>query len=107
METMAQEWIEEGKKEGIDIGKKEGIDIGKKEGIEQGKLIAQRQTLLQLLQFRFPSTVEERERYITYLAQIHDINSFTQLVNQLLIAPALAEFEQKLISYLPKDEEQK
>ena len=99
METMAQEWIEE--------GKKEGIDIGKKEGIEQGKLIAQRQTLLQLLQFRFPSTVEESERYITYLAQIHDINSLTQLVNQLLIAPTLAEFEQKLISYLPKDEEQK
>ncbi len=37
METMAQEWIEEGKKEGIDIGKKEGIDIGKKEGIDIGK----------------------------------------------------------------------
>jgi hypothetical protein len=41
METLAQEWIEEGKsiglKEGIDIGKKEGIDIGKKEGIDIGK----------------------------------------------------------------------
>ncbi len=37
METMAQEWIEEGKKEGIDIGKREGIDIGKREGIDIGK----------------------------------------------------------------------
>lgn len=28
METLAQEWIEEGKSLGFDLGKKEGIDIG-------------------------------------------------------------------------------
>jgi predicted transposase YdaD len=37
METLAQEWIEEGKeigkREGIDIGKREGIDIGKRQGM--------------------------------------------------------------------------
>lgn len=31
METLAQEWIKEGKSIGFDLHKKEGIDIGKKE----------------------------------------------------------------------------
>ena len=48
METLAQAWIEEGKLIGFDIGKKEGVE----EGIEQG-LVAQRQTVLRLLQWRF------------------------------------------------------
>lgn len=39
METMAQEWIEEGK----DIGKKEGVQIGEASGKhEQQRLTAQR-----------------------------------------------------------------
>jgi predicted transposase YdaD len=53
METLAQEWIEEGKsiglKEGIDIGKKEGIDIGKKEGRE----VAQRQIVRAMVENGF------------------------------------------------------
>jgi hypothetical protein len=42
-----------------------------------------------------------------YLAQIDSLDTLTQLVNQLLIAETLAEFEQKLLGYLPKDEAQK
>ncbi|MCE7989357.1 MAG: hypothetical protein DYG89_50025 [Caldilinea sp. CFX5] len=65
METLAQEWIEEGKsigfdlgkKEGIDIGKKEGIDIGKKEGIDIGKKegmeVARRQMVRAMLENGF------------------------------------------------------
>jgi hypothetical protein len=45
METLAQEWIEEGKSIGFDLGKKEGIGQG---------IAAQQQTLLHLLQWRFP-----------------------------------------------------
>ena len=101
MESMAQEWIEEGKaigkKEGIDIGKKEGIDIGKKEG----KLEAQRQTLLHLLQWRFAPSEEERTRYAAHLEQIQNLDHLLQLVDQLLIATTLAEFAQKLHAFLP------
>jgi hypothetical protein len=36
MQTLAQEWIEEGKLLGIDIGKQVGIDIGKQQGKQEG-----------------------------------------------------------------------
>ena len=112
METMAQEWIKEGeakgKKEGIDIGKKEGIQIGEERGEARGKLIAQRQIMVQLLHHRFPiPSEEEQKKYTAYLAQIDNLDALTQLVNQLLTAETLAEFEQKLLGYLPKDEAQK
>ena len=87
MQTMAQEWIEE------------GIDIG--------KLITQRLTLLKLLHFRFPVTVEEDKKYTAYLARIDTLDPLTELVNQLLSAPTLAAFEEKVIAYLPKEQEQK
>ena len=102
METMAQEWIAE--------GKEIGIDIGEARGEARGKLLAQRQTLLQLLLFRFPATAEEEEeseKYTAYFAQIDNLDQLTQLVNQLLLAETLAEFEEKVIGYLPKDEEKK
>jgi len=41
-----------------------------------------------------------------YLAQIDSLDTLTQLVNQLLTAETLAEFEQKLLGYLPKDKAQ-
>ena len=79
---------------------------GNKEGLEKGAL-AQRQTILKLLHFRFPASVEESEKYIAYLARIHDLDTLAQLVNHLLTAETLAEFEQNLLGYLPKDEAQK
>lgn len=57
METLAQEWIEEGKSIGFDLGKKEGIDIGKKEGIDIGKKegieVARRQMVHAMLENGF------------------------------------------------------
>jgi hypothetical protein len=97
MESMAQEWIEEGKA----IGKKEGFDIGKKEGIDIGKQVAQRQTLLHLLQWRFAPSEEERTRYAAQLEQIQNLDHLLQLVDQLLMATTLAEFAQKLHAFLP------
>ena len=112
METMAQEWIKEGEAKGIQIGEARGVQIGeakgKKEGIEECKLIAQPQIIVQLLHYRFPiSTEEEQKKYTAYLAQIDSLDTLTQLINQLLTAETLAEFEQKLLGYLPKDEAQK
>jgi hypothetical protein len=91
METLAQEWIEEGKligkKEGIDIGKKEGIDIGEK----RGKLVAQRQTLLHLLQWRFAPTPAEKERYAAQLEQVDNVEHLLQLVDQSADLAVLVE----------------
>ena len=40
-------------------------------------------------------------------SNIHNLDDLIELVNQLLIAETLAEFEEKVIGYLPKDEEKK
>ena len=51
--------------------------------------------------------LKKTKKYAAQLEQIHSLDTLTQLVNQLLIAETLAEFEQKLLGYLPKDEAQK
>jgi hypothetical protein len=108
METLAQEWIEEGKSIGksigFDLGKKEGIDIGKKEGIEQG-IAAQQQTLLHLLQWRFPLSAEAQQAYTQQITRIHDLDHLVRLVNQLLTSESVTEFDQALVLYLPTNEE--
>jgi flagellar biosynthesis/type III secretory pathway protein FliH len=38
------------RQEGYDLGEKDGIEQGLEQGLEQGKLVAQRQTLLRLVQ---------------------------------------------------------
>ena len=103
--------IEHAEDEGIDIGKQEGIDIGKKEGkkegIAEGKLLSQRQTLLRLLAKRFPETLEQTEQFTAYFDQISDFDALIDLIDDLLIAPTLAAFEEALKPLLPKDEAQK
>ena len=51
--------------------------------------------------------VEEDAKYTAYFARIHTIDPLTELVNQLLSAPTLAAFEEKVIAYLPREQEQK
>ena len=103
METLAQEWIEEGKTIGFDLGKKEGIDIGKKEGVAQGMVTAQRQTLLHLLQWRFPLAPAAQQTYAQQVARIDNLDHLLQLVNQLLISQDATAFDQALLSYLPPE----
>lgn len=79
---------------------------GEARGIEQG-ILAQRQTLLQLLPFRFPAAVEESAKYTVYFQQIHNLDHLTGLVNQLLTAPTLAAFEEELLTWLPGEQEKK
>jgi hypothetical protein len=103
METLAQEWIEEGKTIGFDLGKKEGIDIGKKEGVAQGMVTAQRQTLLHLLQWRFPLAPAAQQTYAQQVARIDNLDHLLQLVNQLLTSQEITDFDQALLSYLPPE----
>lgn len=101
-EQIRQESEAKGEARGLQIGEARGIE----QGIEKG-MRAQRQILLQLLHFRFPSIVEEEsKKYAAYLARIHNLDLLTELVNQLLIAPTLAAFEEKVLAYLPKEQEQ-
>ncbi len=99
------------RKEGIGIGKlegkKEGIEEGIEKGIEKGKLLSQRQTILRLLAKRFPETLEQTEQFTAYFDQISDFDALVDLIDDLLIAPTLAAFEEALKPLLPKDEEQK
>lgn len=81
------------------FGKQEGIDIGKQEGVA-----AQRQTLLLLLQWRFPLSEDDHAHYAQQFAQIHNLDHLLQLVNRLLTAQAIDEFDQDLLAYLPVGE---
>ena len=98
METLAQEWIEEGKSIGFDLGKKEGIDVGKREGID-----AQQQTLLRLLQWRFALTAEAQQHYVQQVVRIHNLEHLLQLVDQALTLSSITQFDQALATYLSAD----
>ncbi len=108
METLAQEWIEEGKSIGFDLGKKEGIDegidIGKKQGVEQGMVAAQRQTLLHLLQWRFALAPVAQQVYAQHFARIVNLDHLLKLVDQLLTSQDITAFDLALFAYLPPDE---
>ena len=107
VKSMLMTAIERDREQLLKTGEARGIQLGEARGIEQGKLIAQRQTLLQLLHFRFAVADEENEKFVAYFKQLQNLHHLTQLVNQLLTAPTLAAFEENVLAYLPKDDEQK
>jgi hypothetical protein len=86
METMAQEWIDE----------------GFAKGIEKGKLAAQRQTVLRLIQWRFAPPEADYTYYAAQLDQITNLDHLTQLVDQLLTSATHTEFAHTLQGYLPE-----
>lgn len=94
METLAQEWIEE--------GKSIGFDLGEKEGIEQG-IAAQQQTLLRLLQWRFALSPITQQHYAQQVARIHNLEHLLQLVDQALTLSTITQFDQALATCLPAD----
>ena len=90
-------------RENFRAGEARGVQIGE----TRGKLLAQRQTLLQLLRWRFRLSAEEGERYALLFEKISNLDHLTQLIDQLLTSSMPEEFEQNLLTYLPKDETQK
>ena len=80
-------------------------DDGFAKGQEVGLQIAQRQTILQLLQFRFSPTTEELARVAEQLEKIQTLETLSQLVNTLLNKDVqLEEFMKQLTASLPIDE---
>lgn len=91
-----------------DTLRQEGYDLGQQKGIEKGiekGIIAQRQTLLRLLQWRFSPSVEEQAHYAAQLERIDQLNHLIQLVDQLLAQPTLATFAEVLRVYLPASDQ--
>ena len=87
-----------------DTLRQEGYDLGQQKGIEKGiekGIIAQRQTLLRLLQWRFSPSTEEQAHYAAQLERIDQLDHLIQLVDQLLAQPTLAAFTEALQAYLP------
>lgn len=82
-----------------DTLRQEGYDLGKKDGV-----IAQRQTLLRFLEWRFSPSAAEQALYAAQLEQINELEHLIQLVDQVLTLPTLAEFAKTLHTYLPTTE---
>lgn len=93
METMADEWIEQGKA----IGLKEGW----KQGEIQGRVQARREMILYLLQRRFPSNEVLWQIFKQQLALISDERALNQLVDIALEAIVLPDFAMKLQAFIP------
>jgi hypothetical protein len=75
---------------------KEGLE----EGMEEGRVEAQRQTLLRLLEWRFHLSAAQQAEYTQRLGQVTDLHMLTQLIDHLLAAQTLAEFDDHLATCL-------
>lgn len=100
MKTAAQEWIEEALKEGIQKGEAIGIQKGEAIGIQKGEAIgaqkAQRQTILQILSYRFVPSAETNVQLSEQLEQITDEKILAILVNDALQVIHLSDFTLRL-----------
>jgi flagellar biosynthesis/type III secretory pathway protein FliH len=61
MQTIAQQWIEEGRKVGLEEGLEKGMEVGLEKGQEHGAIQATRENIFELLEARF-GTIRERIR---------------------------------------------
>jgi hypothetical protein len=120
MQTMADEWIEEGKaiglKEGEKKGREEGIKEGERGGEIKGILRARREAVVQVLQVRFPpnpqlaatlpypSNEELLAQITQQLAQISDDAILNQLVNRALTVVVLPDFATSVQALVPQKE---
>jgi predicted transposase/invertase (TIGR01784 family) len=100
MKTAAQEWIEEALAEGIQKGEAIGIQKGEAIGIQKGEAIgiqkAQRQNILQILNYRFTLSPEIDQDLSARLAGIADEKVLATLVNDALQVIHLTDFTQRL-----------
>jgi predicted transposase YdaD len=101
MQTMAEEWIEEGKVIGLREGEKKGREEGRKEGEIQGQIKANRTLILHLLRRRFPPDELLLQQVEQQLAQINDESALNQLVDSALEIIVLPDFLPRLQPFLP------
>jgi hypothetical protein len=89
MQTMAEEWIAEGKV------------IGLREGETQGRVRTLRSTILRVLQRRFPPNEALLQQVEQQLAQIRDEDALNQLVDIALEVIVLPDFALKVQAFVP------
>lgn len=92
MKTAAQEWIDEALAEGIQKGEAIGIQKGEAIGIQK----AQRQTILQILSYRFLPSPAGQAQLHAHLEQVVDEKSLAVLVNDALQVIQLTDFDLRL-----------
>jgi predicted transposase/invertase (TIGR01784 family) len=101
MATLAEKWMEEGRTKGHEEGRVEGRV---EERAEAARI--QRQTLLQVLQWRFQLSETEQASLMQQLAKINDLQQLAQLVNDALQSTALTDFVIKLVHSIPSEKVQ-
>ena len=85
----------------------QGKDAGVTEGEAKGRLETQRQTIGQLLQFRFELAEAEQQQLLQQVASIQTLPQLDELVNILLNkAATLADFTAALTKYHPEHKAQ-
>jgi hypothetical protein len=76
---------------------------GHAEGRAEGEQAAQRQMLLQLLQWRFQLAEPDQTSFAQQLARIHDSQHLLALINALLQPISLETFVTQIEKYTPVD----
>lgn len=89
MNTIAQEWVRQGREEGLEEGLEQGLEQGK----ELGALQATREATLHLLEVRFGKVTAHTA---TVLTRIDDLAQMKTLFEHAATAESLAEFEETL-----------
>ncbi len=89
MQTIAQQWIEEGIEEGME----KGMEIGLQKGQEHGAIHATREAIFELLDVRFG---EISPSVAATLAEIQDLPRLKALHRQAAVAETLEEFKSEL-----------
>ncbi len=105
MDTIAQEWIrqgrEQGREQGLEQGREQGLEQGREQGLEQGReqgkalgaLDATRENVLSLLELRFGKVTAHTA---AVLARVDDLEQMKALFKQAATAEDLAAFEESL-----------
>lgn len=98
--TMLAATLERERKNIYDKGEAAGVVKGEAAGLALGMQV-QRQTILQLLQFRFNLAEVEQKRFIAQLEKIQTLEQLSQLTNGLLERESkLEDFIKRLTNYL-------
>ncbi len=97
MPTLAEKWIEEGKKEGLqqgmERGLQQGIERGLQQGIERGEKQGIINSIVELLMLRFdaaPTIVSER------LSAVEELETLKLILRHPALADSLSTFEKYL-----------
>ncbi|MGH2497899.1 MAG: hypothetical protein ACRDIV_24625 [Ktedonobacteraceae bacterium] len=91
-----QEILREGRQEGLEEGLQEGLQ----EGVQKGKLEGQRETLLAIVQARFPTMVRLTKKLVT---AIDDPASLQDVIVKISMAQTTEEVQQYLLEGIEKN----